>query len=167
MPKNAIIAVIVALVVAIGGAYVAMHPSASMPDYAADPGTSVPPATDSAANASSTDASASVGVTVGTPAVITLTDAGFSPSKVVVKAGQSVTFVNQSKNGMWIGSDEHPTHTDYSGTSRSAHCPDTDGTAFDQCTVGDSYTFTFTKAGTWGFHDHVAPNFTGTVVVTD
>ena len=106
------------------------------------------------------------GATAAAPTVVVLTDDGFSPARVTVNAGDTVTFVNQSSFGMWIGSDDHATHAAYSGTDRSAHCPDTDGTAFDQCTVGGQYSFTFAQPGTWGFHDHVAAQFTGTVTVT-
>ena len=68
---------------------------------------------------------------------------------------------------MWIGSNVHPTHTDYDGTSRTTHCaPGYSGPApFDQCGTGTTYSFTFTKAGTYQYHNHVASQNTGTVVV--
>jgi plastocyanin len=163
MPKNVLIAVAAVIIIAALGS-LALKPRASTPPYAAPAGTSVPPATDSAANASSTG---SVGASVGTPLVVTLTDDGFSPETLAVKAGQTVTFVNQSRSGMWIASDPHPTHQGYSGTTRSQHCPDTEGIAFDECTVGDSYTFTFRKVGSWGYHNHVIDEQHGTIVVSD
>jgi len=90
---------------------------------------------------------------------------GFSPETVKIKAGQSVTFVNQSGGRMWVASDPHPTHEKYSGTTRSEHCSDSDGDTFDQCASGDSYTFTFTKKGTWKYHNHALSGDTGTVIV--
>jgi len=75
--------------------------------------------------------------------------------------------VNQSTLDMWVGSDEHPTHTEYDGTKKDDHCPNPTNTVFDQCSSGDSYTFTFTKAGTWGYHNHKVKEDTGTVVVTN
>jgi plastocyanin len=69
---------------------------------------------------------------------------------------------------MWPASAFHPTHTVYSGTSLSEHCPDTAGTAFDACKgflPGQSWSFKFTKAGTWKYHDHLNPGATGTIVV--
>jgi hypothetical protein len=48
----------------------------------------------------------------------------------------------------------------------SQHCPDTTGTAFDQCSAGTSYAFTFGKIGSWGYHNHLNHGATGTVVVT-
>ncbi len=109
---------------------------------------------------------AQVGVTVGVSNVtVTYTDTGFTPSTITVKQGTKVTFVNNSSKNMWVGVDEHPTHTQYAGTSRQEHCPDTAGTAFDQCAVGKTYTFTFNKVGTWEYHNHVGSG-TGKIVVT-
>jgi plastocyanin len=92
---------------------------------------------------------------------------GFSPASVTVPVGGSVTFTNQSGKGMWVASDEHPTHTEFDGTSRTAHCAAgyTGTPAFDQCKSGDSYTFTFTKAGTYEYHNHNSAADQGTVVV--
>lgn len=98
---------------------------------------------------------------------ITFTDNGFSPNTVTIKKGESVTWVNQSSEGMWVASAAHPTHVVYSGTSLNEHCPDTSGTAFDQCGAGNSYTFTFEKAGVWGYHNHVDARKTGTITVTE
>ncbi|MFB6076721.1 MAG: hypothetical protein ABEK12_01155 [Candidatus Nanohaloarchaea archaeon] len=44
------------------------------------------------------------------------------------------------------------------------HCPN-DGTVFDQCSTGTTYTFTFGKTGEWAYHNHVRSGDTGTVVV--
>ena len=102
--------------------------------------------------------------------VITLTDSGFSPATVTVRAGETVRFVNQSSRGMWVGSDDHPTHTEYDGTTTREHCADgaaTNGT-FDQCAsvaAGDSWDYTFERAGTFGYHNHVGASDTGTVIV--
>ena len=101
---------------------------------------------------------------------ITLTDAGFEPRSVTIAAGQTVRFVNESSRGMWVGSDEHPTHTEYDGTSTREHCADGTNTQgnFDMCTAvanGGSWEFTFDKQGTFGFHNHVGASHTGTIIV--
>src|SRR5690349_717233 len=49
--------------------------------------------------------------------LVTFTDSGFSPASITVQTGETVRFLNQSSRGMWVGSDEHPTHTEYDGTS--------------------------------------------------
>lgn len=102
--------------------------------------------------------------------VVTLTDSGFSPSTVTVSVGETVRFVNDSSRGMWVASDNHPTHTEYDGTSTREHCKDgTDTTGtFDECSSvmrGDYWDYTFEKAGTFGFHNHVGASNTGSVIV--
>ncbi len=88
--------------------------------------------------------------------VVTYTDTGFSPTSVTVKKGTTVTFTNTSTSGMWVASAVHPTHQLLPG--------------FDQLTSsanGTSYDYTFVKVGTWKYHNHVAPSFTGSIVVTE
>ncbi len=80
-------------------------------------------------------------------------DGVFSPDDIVIKSGTTVEFVNQGGK-MWVGSDPHPVHTDY---------PE-----FDQkqtVGIGESFSFTFTRKGEWGFHNHVDPRATGKVIV--
>ncbi len=87
--------------------------------------------------------------------VVTYTDNGFAPNAVTVKAGAIVTFVNESSGYMWVASVPHPVHTNLPG--------------FDELTgvaKGGTYEYTFTKAGTWKYHNHVAPVKTGSVIVT-
>lgn len=95
----------------------------------------------------------------GVPAVATTTvqytDSGFGPNTITVKQGTTVRFTNQSSRGMWVASAVHPTHQLLPG--------------FDQLqsvSKGGSYDYTFTKVGTWKYHNHVNATDTGTVVVT-
>lgn len=86
--------------------------------------------------------------------VVTYTDAGYSPKTIEIAVGETVTFKNNSTEGMWTASNPHPSHTTYS--------------AFDakrEMTLGESYSFTFTQVGTWRYHNHVNPGHTGTVIV--
>ena len=102
--------------------------------------------------------------------IVSYSDAGFYPKEVSVRVGDTVRFANQSTHGMWVGVDEHPTHTEYDGTSTREHCAGgvaTNG-AFDQCSQaqnGGSFEYTFTKAGTFGYHNHARAANTGTIVV--
>lgn len=99
--------------------------------------------------------------------VVSYTASGFSPQSVTVRAGQAVRFVNQTSARMWVAADEHPTHTEYDGSDRATHCSGTYSgpTPFDQCQAGSEYTFVFTKAGTFDYHNHAAAEHSGTVVV--
>lgn len=95
---------------------------------------------------------------------IVFTDSGFEPSSITIQQGETVTWVDQSSRTMWVASDRHPTHTQYDGTTTSAHCPN-DGDAFDQCGTGERYTFTFDKTGEWGYHNHKPLVRGGTITV--
>jgi plastocyanin len=81
-------------------------------------------------------------------AVVTMGDASFQPATVTVKAGQSVTWKNGSKL----------THT-------------ATGSGFDSGNIGpgQSWTHTFSKAGTYPYVcvPHQAAGMKGTVVVTE
>lgn len=101
-------------------------------------------------------------------ATVTLTASGYSPATITIKQGQSVTFVDQNGSPMWVTSNPHPTHTAYDGTSEQTHCAAgyTGPAPFDECVATtNKFTFTFTKIGTWGYHDHRSPETGGTVVV--
>ena len=82
---------------------------------------------------------------------VVYTNSGFVPNSLTVTTGIKVTFIDQSDNTMWVGSDPHPVHTDYS--------------AFDQLKTGDSYSFTFTETGNYNYHNHMFPTHTGVVIV--
>jgi len=118
--------------------------------------------------ASSSGTHIAIGGTVGAApmsASVTYNGTSYSPRSVTIAKGGTVTWTNSSSQSMWIAADLHPSHTEYSGTSRSAHCPDTSGTAFDQCSGGQSFTFKFDRTGTWDYHDHLNASSGGSVVV--
>lgn len=94
--------------------------------------------------------------------IVTYTDAGFSPTILRVKAGETVTFKNQSSNSMWTASAVHPTHRGYPTTGGCI------GSTFDACQgvqPGGLWSFKFNTAGTWKYHNHLSPGDTGTIVV--
>ena len=96
------------------------------------------------------------------------TDAGYAPAEITVKMGDTVVFKNESSQGMWTASANHPSHTIYSGAFLQQHCPDTSNTSLDECKSvqpGESWSFTFTKAGTWFYHNHVNSSKFGKVIV--
>ncbi len=105
-------------------------------------------------------------------ALITYTDGGFSPKTTTIKVGETVRFVNNSAGALWVGADEHPTHTQYDGTATSEHCVNgaAVGGSFDMCrrsVPGEFWEYTFTKAGTFDFHNHAQAAHGGTVVVIE
>jgi len=106
-------------------------------------------------------------VEVGAPVTITVTRtaSGFSPETVTIKKGDTVTWTDDAAGSMWVATNQHPSHTLYSGTSREEHCPAGSALAFDQCATGTTYSFKFDKAGSWQYHNHSASSELGTVIV--
>lgn len=93
-------------------------------------------------------AAAPAGVTVS------IDDTSFTPATVTVKAGTTVTFVNNGQGTHWPASNPHPIHTGLAGLD-----------AKKALSTGETFSFTFSKVGTFGFHDHLNTRVTGTVVV--
>ncbi len=80
----------------------------------------------------------------------------FSPTSMTIKVGTTVTFENESTNAVWPASDPHPSHTNLLGFDAGAAIPS-----------GGSYSYTFTKTGSWGYHNHLRSSEHGTVIVTN
>jgi len=121
-----------------GGGYAFFHNNSSTPSSRAG---------SSPAQTSSSVSQASVAAT------ITFSDSGFSPSVTTVKAGDMVRVTNKSSQELDFDSDPHPEHTDEPELNVGPVSP------------GESRTFTVTRTGHWGFHDHLNPGFTGTLNV--
>lgn len=92
-------------------------------------------------------------VTLQSPTV-EYTANGFVPDTITVKPGTTVSFINKDTDPMWVASDPHPIHTDLPGFDAKRKIP-----------TGDSYSYTFTKVGRWGYHNHLNPSNRGTVIV--
>ena len=93
----------------------------------------------------------------GTPSVNTTNVAiqgfAFNPPAITVSVGDTVTWTNQDSVPHDVASDPHPTHTDLPGLRSGTLNP------------GQSYSFTFDKAGTWSYHCHLHPTMKGAVTV--
>ncbi len=163
MNRNSIITLIIVAILVVGGIfYISPNKEVTTTETAIEEATSTTPVT-------STETDSGLEISVGDVqtgnVTVTYTDSGFSPSTVTIKQGTKVTFVKSGSKNMWVAVDEHPSHMEYSGTSRQEHCPDTVGTSFDQCATGSSYTFTFNKTGVWDYHNHVMASDEGKVIV--
>lgn len=86
--------------------------------------------------------------------VISMTDLGFFPSSISVEKGTTVTFVNDGQSNHWPASDVHSAHNLLPGFD-----------ANKGITTGGVYSYKFTKIGEWAFHDHLNPDFVGTIAV--
>jgi len=97
------------------------------------------------------------GAMMGAGVQVVYTATGFAPQTVTIKKGDTVTFENKTGKRASVASNNHPTHLIY---------PEFDQYKTDQ-RGKDEFTFTFTKVGTWGYHDHLNASMGGTVVVTE
>lgn len=182
MSKTAWVWGAIAVIVIAIGAYLLMNPTANPIDTTTNSetqgnvtGGEVAPGPDTVPNGTGTGTggiSGSVDVNAGTntapmTATITYNGTSFSPAAVTIKRGGKVTWKNSSSGNMWVASAQHPTHTVYDGTSRTEHCASPTATTFDQCQGGGDYSFTFTKAGKWNYHDHINASAFGSVTVVE
>ncbi|HVS79998.1 MAG TPA: hypothetical protein VHF05_03375 [Candidatus Paceibacterota bacterium] len=85
---------------------------------------------------------------------VQMTDHGFEPAEVTINQGDLVVFQNADTASHWPASDIHPTHQIYPEFDPKRPIPG-----------GESWSFTFNRAGSWGMHDHLYPQFTGTIHV--
>lgn len=90
----------------------------------------------------------------GAEHIIIMTDEKYEPINLTIEQGETVIFKNEGKDDRWPASSIHPTHRIY---------PE-----FDSKTPilqGDSWSFTFDKAGIWRWHDHLDPSMKGQIDV--
>lgn len=99
---------------------------------------------------------------------VVYTNSGYSPAELIVNIGDTVIWKNESSQSLWTASSLHPVHGAYGGTSLQEHCPDKENNDFDECKssqTGELWPFTFNKAGTWKYHNHLNPSHFGQVIV--
>lgn len=84
---------------------------------------------------------------------IAITDTGYSPSLLSINVGDTITWTNGAVKPSNVSSDPHPAHTDYVPLNLGMFNP------------GETQSLTFDKAGTYGYHNHLNPTQTGTVIV--
>lgn len=87
--------------------------------------------------------------------VILYLNDGFDKQSYTVKKGQTVRVVNQSTRSMQFSSDNHPTHL---------LNPELN---LDTLIADSVTTFKPEKVGSWGIHDHLSPEMTTTLIVTE
>ena len=161
--KNAILAIVVILLVVVGG-IIYSNNSPETTEEAPDQ-TETEPENNKEQPAAQNPAPAPVPapspqptpVTPPAPAQVTVKytqGRGFEPKTITVKVGDRVKWVNETDEPMWVGSDPHPIHNGYLGFDEKSAAG-----------IGGTYTFIFTKAGSWGYHNHLAPQDRGAVIV--
>ncbi len=88
------------------------------------------------------------------PVVVELTEAGFSPNELTILKGQKVIFKTSRGKQFWPASNPHPTHIIYDTFDPQEPVP-----------PEETWAFQFKETGTWKYHDHLFPYYTGTINV--
>lgn len=83
---------------------------------------------------------------------VTYTDTGFQPESVTLAVGGQVMVKNESSETLAFRSDPHPVHTE------------NDELNIEDIAPGGTGSFTVSKKGTWGFHNHLDPDRSGVIV---
>ena len=165
--KNIAIIIIIAVIV-LGGGYFLMKGENPKPVVENTNQETDNIVLENTTNQNGADNGVTIEVAVPKTYEIMYTDAGYGSTPLTIKVGDTVTWKNQSTQANWVGSAMHPNHILYSGTTLQEHCPDVDNSDFDQCQAdknGDSWSFTFKKAGTWGYHNHMNVKHFGKIIV--
>ena len=116
------------------------------------------PSTNTNGTSSATPAEGNSGVSeteVVAPAAATISYNGslFSPSQVTAKAGDTIAIRNDSSEEIDLKSDPHPVHAANPELNTGLVVP------------GEIKTFKVSSKGTFGYHNHLDPSQTGTIVV--
>ena len=90
-----------------------------------------------------------------TESIIELRKDNFYPRELTIQKDGTVKFISKTR-GFWPASDIHPAHGIY---------PEFD--PGKPIKGGGSWSFRFDEAGEWKYHDHLAPYFTGKIIVED
>lgn len=85
---------------------------------------------------------------------VILTENGFIPNEITIKASDLIKFSTTANKAFWPASDLHPTHGIY---------PEFDPQS--PIEPNKSWTFQFLKTGQWKYHDHLSPYNRGLVTV--
>ncbi len=144
--SKTIVAIVVAVAIVAGGAYVLVHKSGTKTNSTSSSNTQTTSPTNSQSSGSS-------GSNQNSAATITYSDSGFSPSTLTVKSGTTVTITNNSSSLLQFDSNPHPAHTDDVELNVGTVSP------------GKSQTFTVTKTGSFGYHNHLNSGDTGMIIV--
>lgn len=86
-------------------------------------------------------------------ATITYSDSGFSPSTITVNSGDTIAIKNTSSTTMQFQSNPHPIHTDDPELNVGV------------INAGQTGTTKVTTKGTFGYHNHLNPSQTASIVV--
>ncbi len=147
MSKNTTIAIVVVLVLIIGG-WLLTRPSQQV--------SQTPQATDNPVSTStpaSTSTATPDAAMTAQKNLVKISSDGFTPKSITIKLGDTITWTNVDTENHTVNSDNHPTHLLYPFLNLGKILP------------GESKSVTPATAGTFTYHDHLNPSLTGSITV--
>ena len=144
MNKTGVIIAVIALLVIGGGVF-------ALTSNSDEPTSSTTQSSDQ--GSPSQNATDTTGDSTDSTNTITYTDDGFSPVSLTVAAGTTITVKNDSSGILQFSSNPHPEHTDEEDLNLKSLSP------------GKTATFTVSRTGSFGFHNHLNEEHDGTLVV--
>ncbi len=95
---------------------------------------------------------------------------GFVPQELTIEQGATVIFHNNGNELHWPISERYPSNTEHNDSTIDIHCATKNEPTFDSCNgipPGKDWFFTFEKAGTFEYNDHLRPHLTGVITVLE
>ena len=86
--------------------------------------------------------------------VVTISSSGFMPQNITIKAGDTISWMNEDSESHQVQSAVHPTHQLYPPLN-----------TVGLLKSGEKKSLSFPDAGTYKYHDHLNPSLTGSVTV--
>lgn len=84
---------------------------------------------------------------------VQITNTGFVPADVRIRAGSEVVWTNNTSGNYQVAADPYPTHATLPGLYSQTIPPH------------GTYSYVFGKVGTWGYQDYLKPTVNGTISV--
>lgn len=144
--QKVIIVVIVLLIVGVGGFFLIGSSS---------PGESC--TADTAIVFESVGSVATSSAGISDPVIVIFNNGEVTPSCVKVSQGEEIKWLNAGDENIQIGADPHPVHTGNKEVSYG-------GFVLDMA-PGEEKTFTISKVGKTGYHDHLNSSTGGAIIV--
>lgn len=141
--RNLTIGAIVVLVIVVGWYF--------MQSQTAQAPTPAPQVTTEEASPSTSEATEAAAMEEN---VVKISSSGFVQKDITIKAGGTVTWMNEDSEDHQVNSAPHPTHTTYKPLN-----------TVGLLKAGEKKALMFPDAGTYKYHDHLNPSLTGSVIV--
>jgi plastocyanin len=157
MKGSQIAIILLILVIFVGGGYfVVRHANNAQPasiPQVIPTNTPFPSPTASAPSITSASNSPTPQAMKESSTTVIVTASGFQPQTITISAGQTIMWINKSGDDVSIDSDPHPVHTSYPPLNIGV------------VANGATASLTFSKIGTYHYHNHLNPSETGTIIV--